>query len=85
MDFGDGRWLTGRKQHRCEGCLGPIPKGERHYQFKGMFEGDWQNWRMHEECHENYAENGYEEFMSGDFEMPARVQGLILGQTKGVQ
>jgi len=38
------------KDHRCERCGGAIPKGEIHIQGTGMWEGDWQNWRMHNEC-----------------------------------
>ena len=76
MDFGDGAWIVGRKEHRCEGCLGRIPKGEKHFQYKGRYDGVWQNWRLHEECHEDWISNQYEEFMPGDMTVPERVARL---------
>jgi hypothetical protein len=38
------------KEHKCIWCGEGILKGEVHYQFKGKWEGEWQNWRMHKEC-----------------------------------
>lgn len=49
-DFGNYSNPVAAKSHTCEWCYGIIAKGEKHVQFKGMFEGDWQNWRMHNEC-----------------------------------
>jgi len=49
-DFGDGREIIPRKPHRCEWCFEQINAGEKCYHYKGMFEGDWQNWYMHPEC-----------------------------------
>ena len=78
-DFGEGRWIKSRKQLRCEYCYGPIPKGEEYYRYKGLFEGEWQNWAMHRECHESYSFNDPygEGFSSGDAEMPDRVKDLV--------
>ncbi len=44
-DFGEVATVTGRKEHQCEWCHGIIPKGEKHPQFKGKWQGEWQNWR----------------------------------------
>lgn len=41
-----------KKQHRCEWCHEPIVAGERYYRFVGKWEGDFQNWAMHTNCHE---------------------------------
>lgn len=60
-DFGGGGSIKARKQHYCEWCSEPIVKGEIHYQFKGIWEGEWQNWRMHTECsdaHDRETEGG---------------------------
>ena len=76
-DFGEGKWIVGRKQHRCEYCYGPIPKGERHYNYRGMYSGEWQNWRMHEECESDSSTEGDYEFMPGDGPMPERVRELM--------
>jgi len=54
-DFGTGSHHRGRKEHRCEWCGETIPKGDLFYHFVGMWEGEFQNWRMHEECHEAYS------------------------------
>jgi hypothetical protein len=40
------------KNYRCAWCGQSIPAGEVHYQFVGMWESEFQNWRMHEECHD---------------------------------
>lgn len=50
-DFGDISYPVGRKDYRCEWCGQPIPKGEKHGHFVGIFEGDFQDWRMHSECY----------------------------------
>ena len=79
-DFGESKWVIGRKRHRCEYCFGPIPKGERHIHHGGMYDGEWQNWRMHEECHEDYDAYGESEFTSGCFDMPDRVRALLASE-----
>lgn len=73
-DFGKGVWLAGKKNHRCEACYAVIPAGERHFHFKGMYHGDWQNWRMHTECHDSHEADGCEEFMPGEFPVPDRIR-----------
>jgi hypothetical protein len=79
-DFGEGKWIIGRKRHRCDGCFGPIPKGETHYNYRGIWQGEWQNWRMHEECFEGYDAEGDGEFTLGSFEMPDRVRALLVSE-----
>ena len=56
-DFGNYRHPKAAKNHRCEWCGETIPKGEIHFQFTGVWESEWQNWRMHEECSEIYSLN----------------------------
>lgn len=75
-DFGEGRTLIGRKDYRCEACYAKIPKGEPHYNYRGTYGGDWQNWRMHSECYEAYEQDGFEEFISGDYPVPERIRQL---------
>lgn len=72
------------KDHVCEWCAGQIPKGEKHKHFQGMWGGDWQNWRMHDECEHDYAAaygpeytNG---FIPGEGEMPERVRVATAGK-----
>lgn len=50
-DFGDNTFPTARKTYRCEWCGELIKVGERHVKFSGKWEGEFQNWRMHSECH----------------------------------
>ena len=80
-DFGEGHWVIGRKAHRCEGCFGPIPRGEKHFLYKGMYQCEWQNWRMHEECHEDWHTNldlhGDGEFTPGYMPVPQRIRTLM--------
>jgi len=79
-NFGEGRWMAGRKDHRCEYCYGPIPKGEEHFYYRGMYDGEWQNWRMHRECYEGYEidaqYSGDWEFMPGEADRPERVKQI---------
>ncbi len=72
-DFGGDKVVIGRKRHRCGYCWSPIVKGEAHHNYRGMYDGEWQNWRMHVECFDDYAENGYGEFTSGEAPTPERV------------
>lgn len=50
-DFGSTTYPSARKAHRCEWCGEAIPVGLRHMYFAGKWEGEWQNWRMHDECY----------------------------------
>ncbi len=50
-DFGDVRYPVARKAHKCEWCGEPIHVGERHPQFVGQWDGEFQHWRMHSECY----------------------------------
>ena len=56
-DFYNTTTPTGRKDYRCEWCGQGIPKGEKHVHFVGIWEGEWQNWRMHNECHASASTN----------------------------
>lgn len=75
-DFGRMENPTARKNYRCEWCYGPIPKGEKHRHYTGVWEDEWQDWRMHEECHAD-AEHAYEGFTPGEGAMPERVRLLL--------
>lgn len=74
-DFGNVRHPKAAKNHRCEWCGEPIPKGEVHFQFTGVWEGDWQNWRMHDECNDSASMNDElcEGFSPYENERPAKV------------
>jgi hypothetical protein len=61
MSFGGGDYVKAQKSHSCIWCQTPIQKGETHYQFKGQWEGEWQNWRMHGDCtgaHDDETQDG---------------------------
>ena len=79
-NFGEGKWMVGRRDHRCEYCYGLIPQGEEHYHYRGMFDGRWQNWRMHRECWEDYSSQPNNDmldgFMPGEAPMSERVTRL---------
>jgi hypothetical protein len=57
-DFGGYTHPKGRKNYRCEWCGQIIPKGEAHYVFTGMWENEFQYWRMHDECKAGAELNG---------------------------
>jgi hypothetical protein len=52
-DFFNYAHPVARKDYRCAWCGESIPKGEKHVYGTGVWEGDWQNWRMHSECNED--------------------------------
>jgi hypothetical protein len=52
-DFSNHTYPVSRKEYRCEWCGEPIPKGEKHLHYTGVWEGEWQNWRMHMECQDD--------------------------------
>ena len=60
-DFGELTHHKGRKDHRCIWCGQTIPKGESFAHYKGIWEGNWQNWRMHEECYASCDSLDYED------------------------
>ena len=57
MSFNETTHPVAAKDHRCEWCGETIPKGTKHPAFVGIWEGEFQNWRMHYECYEIAAEN----------------------------
>jgi hypothetical protein len=63
-----------RKEYRCEYCGQKILKGEKHYKFNGVWEGDFKNWRMHLECEEAaQLEDLSEGFSPYEGERPAKL------------
>ena len=50
QDFNAPKYPVAAKSHRCIYCVERIAPGTRHLHFTGVWEGDWQDWRMHKEC-----------------------------------
>lgn len=42
--------VKGRKEHKCSECLRAIAIGERHEYVKGLWEGDFDQFRTCSEC-----------------------------------
>jgi hypothetical protein len=67
-DFGKMTFHAGRKVHKCIWCGETIPVGEKMAHFKGTFLGQFQNWRMHQECYDAVKDDddilteGFEEY-----------------------
>lgn len=55
-DFGEILRPRARHAHRCEWCGEGIAVGVRHVQYCGLWGGEWQSWRMHDECYANARE-----------------------------
>jgi len=48
--FYDRRIVKGRKEHKCDECLRVIEKGEEHEYAKGVWEGDFSDFRTCQTC-----------------------------------
>ena len=73
-DFGNSRVHAGYKDHRCEWCGQSIPKGETFVHFVGKWDGEFQDWRMHQECYEDSSMNDElaDGFMPYEHERPGK-------------
>jgi hypothetical protein len=65
-DFYQDTNPVARFEHKCEYCGEAILEGERHVAVSAVYEGEWQNYRMHTECHAAHYRSGDEYF--GPFE-----------------
>jgi hypothetical protein len=57
--FGQMLRVTTRKPHRCEWCGESIPIGIICGNYRGQYDGDWQNWYMHPECESAYDKDDH--------------------------
>ena len=55
--YGKNKWVKTRKHHHCWGCGGSIPPGERAHYQSGVYEGDFGDSYMHEECWQDWKDN----------------------------
>jgi hypothetical protein len=51
-NFRESKQVKLRKDKRCSWCGETMHKGSTVYHFKGRWDGDWQDWKMHNECEE---------------------------------
>lgn len=64
-DFGGLTHPVARHPHLCAWCERAIEKGAKHANYRGRWNDEWQNWRMHEDCftcyemHEDYYDEGF--------------------------
>ena len=56
-DFSNYTHPVARKIHRCEWCGQIIPVGEKHVHHRGVWDGGFQDWRMHNECYKYGQKN----------------------------
>ena len=56
-DFYNTTFPKAQRCYTCEWCGETIQVLEKHVHFVGTWEGEWQNWRMHDECHEAAADS----------------------------
>lgn len=74
----NSKWVKARKPHQCEYCIGPIVIGETTMNVRGKYDGEFQNYYLHEECHEEISMEtkicgGEYEFTFGEGEPPERL------------
>jgi hypothetical protein len=75
--FGKNKWVKTRKHHICFGCNGSIPPGEQAHYSSGVYEGDFGDQYMHEECYEDWENSGSEEIGCGDIDACVAVRDRI--------
>lgn len=46
------KYPIARKQHKCQVCGCAIPKGTIHHYQSSVYDGSWQDWRVHSDCAE---------------------------------
>lgn len=64
-DFGNYSQIKIRKDHKCVYCERTIPKGTSCFNYRGLWQGDWQNWYSCEFC-EIHVDPISNEPISGD-------------------
>lgn len=75
-----GSYVKLRKSRRCEWCGEMIEKSADAYQGKGIFEGEFYDYRMHPECAEAMNDDPFvaqDGFMSYEGERPATASGTL--------
>jgi hypothetical protein len=55
--YGKSKWVKTRKHHHCWGCGGSIPPGENAHYNSGVYDGDFGDFYMHEECYQDWQDN----------------------------
>ena len=80
-DFSNHTQPVARKDHRCEYCGEMILKDEKHMKFSGVYEGEFQNWRMHTECYDGWQNSNDEYFEPFSNERPIKVNYDLLRQS----
>lgn len=48
----DERIRKANKQHKCYECHSPIVKGEKYHDIKGLWDGRFDNFKIHKDCQE---------------------------------
>jgi ASC-1-like (ASCH) protein len=64
--FYERKIVNGRKEHRCSECLRTIKKGEQHEYAKGLWEGDFSQFRTCQTCRAMVEEIGLECYCHGN-------------------
>lgn len=65
-DFGNYKLVKTKKEHSCMYCGRTIPKGIKAFNYRGLFEGDWQNWYACQFCDREVVPTYGDEYISGD-------------------
>lgn len=79
MNFHRGSNVTLRKPRRCEWCGGAMDQGADAYRGRGVFDGDFYDYRMHPECAEDMNDTPY---ISEDGFMPYENERPMLADVR---
>lgn len=66
---------TWHTKWKCIWCGETIPKGEKHWRYSGVWEGERKFWGMHSECYVNGYKKWANQYNEGGFYAHSMVRG----------
>lgn len=86
MAFGELKKIkAGRKIFACCWCREDIPVGEPRVNYVGLWEGEFQNWHMHPECHSAYKREDDAGGGDGQIHNEKHPRGMACGEQQEIE
>ena len=75
-DFSSPEYPVASKSYKCVWCVDRISPGVKHLHFKGVWQGDFQDWRMHVECEKAHDMSRHDFYHDGEICMDGHLRGF---------